>query len=63
MNGVEAASIPWAGNTSGNTFLKLVDWTVQDNQDLLMAGLFFQKNEVKTGAWMQAALAAAKRGA
>lgn len=63
VNGVEAASIPWAGNTSGNTFLKLVDWTVQDNQDLLMAGLFFQKNEVKTGAWMQAALAAAKRGA
>lgn len=63
INGVEAASIPWAGNTSGNTFLKLVDYTVQDNQDLLMAGLFFQKNEVKSGAWMQAALAAAKRGA
>lgn len=63
FNGVEAASIPWAGNTSGNTFLKLVEWTVQDNQDLLMAGLFFQKNEVKSSAWMQAALAAAKRGA
>jgi hypothetical protein len=63
VNGVEAASIPWAGNTSGNTFLKLVDWTVQDNQELLMAGLFFQKNEVKSAAWMQAALAAAKRGA
>ena len=63
VNGVEAASIPWAGNTSGNTFLKLVDWTVQDNQDLLMAGLFFQKNEVKSSDWMKAALAAAKRGA
>lgn len=63
VNGVEVASIPWAGNTSGNTFLKLVDWTVQDNQDLLMAGLFFQKNEVKSSDWMKAALAAAKRGA
>lgn len=63
INGVEVASIPWAGNTSGNTFLKLVDWTVQDNQDLLMAGLFFQKNEVKSSDWMKAAVAAAKRGA
>lgn len=63
VNGVEAASIPWAGNTSGNTFLRLVDWTVQDNQGLLMAGLFFQKNEVKSGDWMKSALAAAKRGA
>ena len=63
VNGVEAASVPWAGNTSGNTFLKLVDWTVQDNQELLMAGLFFQKNEVKSAEWMKAALSAAKRGA
>lgn len=63
VNGAEAASIPWAGNTSGNVFLRLVDWTVQDNQDLPLAGLFFQKNEVKSSAWMKAALAAAKRGA
>lgn len=63
VNGVEAASIPWAGNTSGSAFLKLVEWTVQDNQELLMAGLFFQKNEVKSAEWMKAALAAAKRGA
>lgn len=63
VNGVEVASIPWAGNTSGNSNLKLVEWTVQDNQELLMAGLFFQKNEVKSAEWMRAAVAAAKRGA
>lgn len=63
INGAEVASVPWASNTSGNTFLKLVEWTIHGNQELLMSGLFFQKNEVKSSDWMKAAVAAAKRGA
>lgn len=62
INGIEVASVPWAGVDSGNDPIKLIEWSVLDNQELSIAGFGFAKDEAKSTDWMKAALAALKRG-
>lgn len=62
INGVEVASVPWAGLDSGNDHIKFIEWSVLNNQELSIAGFGFAKDEVKSADWMKAALAALKRG-
>ena len=62
INGIEVASVPWAGLDSGNDHIKFIEWSVLNNQELSIAGFGFAKDEVKSVEWMKAALAALKRG-
>lgn len=62
INGVEVASVPWAGLDSGNDHIKFIEWSVLNNQELSIAGFGFAKDEAKSADWMKAALAALKRG-
>ena len=62
INGVEVATIPWAGSTSTNDALKLVSWSAPGGE-ISIAGLGFQKGEAKSAEWVRAAYEAAKRGA
>lgn len=62
INGVEVASVPWAGLDSGNDHIKFIEWSVLNNQELSIAGFGFAKDEVKSTDWMKAAVAALKRG-
>ena len=62
INGVEVASVPWAGLDSGNDHIKFIEWSVLNNQELSIAGFGFAKGEVKSTDWMKAAVAALKRG-
>lgn len=62
INGVEVASVPWAGLDSGNDPTKFIEWSVLNNETLGIAGFGFAKDEVKSVEWMKAALAALKRG-
>ena len=62
INGVEVASVPWAGLDSGNDHIKFIEWSMLNNQELSIAGFGFAKDEVKSTDWMKAALAALKRG-
>ena len=63
INGVEVASVPWAGLDSGNDHIKFVEWSILNNQELSIAGFGFAKDEVKSVEWMKSAVAALKRGA
>ena len=63
VNGVEVATIPWAGSTSTNDALKLVSWSVSDTGEIDLAGVGFHKDEAKSAEWVRAAYEAAKRGA
>ena len=62
INGVEVATIPWAGSTSTNDALKLVSWSAPGGE-ISIAGIGFQKGEAKSSEWVRAAYEAAKRGA
>ena len=62
INGVEVASVPWAGLDSGNDHIKFIEWSVLNNQELSIAGFGFAKDEVKSVEWMKSAVAALKRG-
>lgn len=62
INGVEVASVPWAGLDSGNDHIKFIEWSVLNNETLTFAGFGFAKDEVKSVEWMKAAVAALKRG-
>ena len=62
INGVEVASVPWAGLDSGNDHIKFIEWSVLNNQELSIAGFGFAKDEVKSVEWMTSAVAALKRG-
>ena len=62
INGVEVASVPWAGLDSGNDHIKFIEWSVLNNETLSIAGFGFAKDEVKSTDWMKAAVAALKRG-
>lgn len=62
VNGVEIVSIPWAGSTSTNDALKLINWSAPGGE-INIAGLGFQKGEAKSSEWVSAAYEAAKRGA
>lgn len=59
VNGVEMASIAWAGSTATNDALKLITWS----GNLNVAGVGFQKGEAKGSEWVRASYEAAKRGA
>lgn len=63
VNGVEVATIPWAGSTSTNDALKLINWSAPNGGEISIAGLGFQKGEAKSAEWARAAYEAAKRGA
>lgn len=62
VNGVEVAIIPWAGSTSTNDALKIINWSASGGE-IIIAGLGFQKGEAKGAEWVRAAYEAAKRGA
>ena len=62
IDGVEVASVPWAGLDSGNDHIKFIEWSVLNNQELSIAGFGFAKDEVKSVEWMKSAVAALKRG-
>lgn len=62
INGVEVASVPWAGLDSGSDHIKFIEWSVLNNQELSIAGFGFAKDEVKSTDWMKSAVAALKRG-
>ena len=62
INGVEVASVPWAGLDSGNDHIKFIEWSVLNNETLGLAGFGFAKDEVKSVEWMKAAVAALRRG-
>lgn len=62
INGIEVASVPWAGLDSGNDHIKFIEWSVLNNQELSIAGFGFAKDEVKSVEWMKSAVAALKRG-
>lgn len=62
INGVEVASVPWAGVDSGNDHIKFIEWSVLDGQTLSIAGFGFAKDEVKSVEWMKNAVEALKRG-
>lgn len=62
INGIEVASVPWAGLDSGNDHIKFIEWSVLNNQELSIAGFGFAKDEVKPVEWMKSAVAALKRG-